>query len=126
MVSKLLKSCDEKLTSIGDILKISESSVIHNRKFRNNLEHYDERLKSWIREKGINANIGTYNIGPKSMIRIPNMVFVSHYDHTNTNFTFVNEDFNLNQLFEEMQRIKELADNWVKQVESRTINPPFV
>jgi len=116
MVSKLLKSCDEKMKSIGDILKISESSIIHDRKFRNSLEHYDERLKSWIREKGVNANIGTYNIGPKSMIRIPNMVFVSHYDPTNTTFTFVNEDFDLGQLFEEVQRIKELADNWVQQV----------
>ncbi len=126
MVSKLLRSHDEKLISIGDILKISESSIIHNRKFRNNLEHYDERLKSWIREKGVNANIGTYNIGPKSMIRIPNMVFVSHYDPTNTTFTFVNEDFNLSQLFKEVRRIKEIADNWVKQVEPGVINPPFV
>ncbi len=126
MVSKLLKSREEKLTSIGDILKVPEFSIIHNRKFRNNLEHYDERLKSWIREKGVNVNIGTYNIGQKSMIKIPNMVFVSHYDHTSTTFTFVNEDFNLSQLFEEVQRIKELADNWIKQVESRAINPPFV
>jgi hypothetical protein len=126
MVSKLLKSRDEKSRSIGDILNVSESSIIHNRKFRNNLEHYDKELRRWIRKKGVNANIGTYNIGPKSMIRIPNMVFVSHYDPTNDTFTFVNEDFNLGQLFEEVQRIKELADKWVKQVESGAINPPFV
>jgi len=116
----------KKAVSIGEILGIFASSVIHNRKFRNHLEHYDERLKYWIRKKGVNANIGTYNIGPKSMIRIPNMVFVSHYDPTSTTFTFVNKDFNLSQLFEEVQRIKEFADDWVKQVESGAINPPFI
>lgn len=80
---------------------------------QNHLEHYDERLKQWIREKGINSNIGTYNIGPKSMIQIPNMIFVSHYDPSDNTFTFVNEDFDLGLMLEEVQRIKKLADDWV-------------
>lgn len=101
---------------VGDILRISKSSTIHNRKFRNNLEHYDERLKRWIREKGINSAIGTYNIGPKSMIGIPNMIFVSHYDPSDNTFTFVNEDFDLGLMFGEVQRIKSIADNWVSSI----------
>ena len=104
---------------------VSKNSDIHNRKFRNHLEHYDERLKKWIRNKGINANIGTYNIGPKSMFQIQDMIFVSHYDPTNSTFTFVNEDFDLSVLYSEVTRIQCLADNWVKKVESRVINPPF-
>jgi len=115
-VSKMLVAEDggNLPTTIGDVLEIPKNSDIHNRKFRNHLEHYDERLKNWIREKGINANIGTYNIGPKSMIQIPNMVFVSHYDPTNDTFTFVNEDFDLGKLFSEVVRIKDLADLYVK------------
>jgi len=127
-VSKLLMADDGEMPpkTIGYILKISKNSDIHNRKFRNNLEHYDERLKKWIKEKGININIGTYNIGPKSMIQIPNMIFVSHYDPTDNTFTFVNEDFNLGVLFNEIVKIKALADDWVKKIQSGIINPPFI
>lgn len=116
-VSKLLIADDGEMLqkTIGDILKIPKNSDIHNRKFRNHLEHYDERLKNWIKEKGINATIGTYNIGPKSMIQIPDMVFVSHYDPTDNTFTFVNEDFSLDVLFNEIVKIKALADIWVKK-----------
>jgi hypothetical protein len=115
-VSKLLLADDGENppTSIGDFLNVLKSSDIHNRKFRNNLEHYDERLKKWIREKGINVSIGTYNIGPKSMIQIPNMVFVSHYDPTNNTFTFVNEDFDLGKLFTEVQKLKNITDLYIK------------
>ena len=116
MVSKMLSAKDQETPpkSIGDILGISKSSPIHNRKFRNHLEHYNERLKQWIRKKGISSAIGTYNIGPKSMIGIPNMIFVSHYDPSDNTFTFVNEDFDLGLMLKEVRRIKELADDWVK------------
>lgn len=127
MVSKMLVAKDQKLPqkSIGDILNIPKSSIIHNRRFRNHLEHYDERLKKWIKEKGINSAIGTYNIGPKSMIGIPNMIFVSHYDPHDNTFTFVNEDFDLGVLYQDVQRIKGIADAWVQIMQSGKIEPPF-
>lgn len=127
-VSKMLVANDGETPSkaIGDVLEVSRNSDIHNRKFRNHLEHYDERLKEWIRDKGINANIGTYNIGTKSMIQIPNMIFVSHYDPTNHIFTFVNEDFDLGVLHNEAVRIKALADNWIKKAQSGIISPPYI
>lgn len=126
-VSKLLVANDGEtpLKTIGDILKISRNSDVHNRKFRNHLEHYDERLKKWIKEKGINGTIGTYNIGPKSMIQVPNMIFVSHYDPIDNTFTFVDEDFNLGTLFNEIVKIKALADGWVTKIQRREIFPPF-
>lgn len=116
MVSKMLVANDGENPpqTIGDILGVSKDSDIHKRKFRNSLEHYDRELKKWIREKGVNVNIGAYNVGPKSMINVPNMVFVSHYDQTNNNFTFVNEDLDLGILFVEVKRIKEMADLCIK------------
>lgn len=120
MISKLLNA-EEKAwfpATIGGILKISEDSVIHKRKFRNKLEHYDNELKKWINKliaPGEHFSIGTYNIGPKSMIQVPNMIYVSHYNPDSNVFTFVNEDFNLGELFEEVERIGTLADNWVKK-----------
>lgn len=128
IISKMLKANDDSNPpkSIGDVLKISDASLIHRRKFRNNLEHYDKELKDWIRKFGANVNIGTYNIGPKNAFQISNMVLVSHYDQTNQMFTFVNDDFDLGTMFSEVQRIKNIADNWVKGMESRKINPPFI
>lgn len=127
-VSKMLLACDEEnpKKTIGDILGVLKSSDVHNRKFRNHLEHYDERLKKWIKEKGINATIGTYNIGPKSMIQVQNMIFVSHYDPTDNTFTFVNEDFNLKNIFNETTKIKVLADDWVKKIQLGIISPPYI
>jgi hypothetical protein len=45
--------------SIGNILCLPISSVIHKRQFRNNLEHYESRLKQWISRYGPNASVGT-------------------------------------------------------------------
>lgn len=128
MVSKMLlaNGDDPPSKSIGDILAIPTTSLVHNRKFRNHLEHYDDRLKKWIKEAVMNKTIGTYNIGPKSMIAIPNMIFVSHYDPTNDTFTFVDEDFNLGKLNVEITKINTIADKWVKDIEKGNIRPPFV
>jgi hypothetical protein len=116
MVSKLLRAKADSVT-IEDVLKVSTTSKIHDRSFRNHLEHYDKRLKTWIKEKGLNAGIGTYNIGPKSMLP-SGVVFVSHYDPTSTTFTFVDEDINLRDLHTEIGEIKKVADAWVKNLRS--------
>lgn len=65
-VSKLLEADGDSLT-IEDVLKVPPTSIIHARTARNHLEHYDDRLKKWIRKKGLNTAIGTYNVGPQSM-----------------------------------------------------------
>ena len=91
-VSKMLRANDggKPPKSIGDILGISCNSLIHQRKFRNHLEHYDERLKNWIKKFSAGANIGTYNIGPRAMFSDPNFIRVTHYDPSDQCFTFTN------------------------------------
>ncbi len=128
MISKMIKATDDSTPPkpISDILQISDSSVIHQRIFRNHLEHYDERLKDWIKQSGANCNIGTYNIGPKGDLQISNIVFVRHYDSNTKTFTFVNDDFDLSVLANEVQRIKILADTWVKNMESGKTTTPFI
>lgn len=127
-LSKMLQGSDggNPPKTIGNVLNILENSIIHNRDFRNHLEHYDERLKKWIREKGVNANIGTYNVMPKNAVQITNMVFVTNYDPATNVFTFVDQDLNLSKLFTEVQKIKSIADTWVEGVQSRVILPPFI
>lgn len=113
MVSKMLQATDGVSgETIGDILGIQSDSLIHRRKFRNHLEHYDERLKSWIQTFGPDTNIGTYNIGPKEAFNIPGMLYISHYDPHTNQFTFINEDFNLTEMHQEVLRIMNIADLW--------------
>jgi len=127
MISKMLAAVDDEkpLRSIGDVLGVSKTSLIHKRRFRNHLEHYDERLKQWIGKFAAGANIGTYNIGPKSAIQIPNMIFVSHYNPSNQIFTFVNDEFDLGKLFIEVQKIKNIADSWIQEIQFGKRIPPF-
>lgn len=127
MVSKMLAARDDSYPqkSIGGILGIANTSVIHERQFRNHLEHYDERLKKWIKEHGIGKPIGTYNIGSKTKYPKHIILLVSHYDPDSAVFTFVNEDFDLRALAEEVKRIKECADRWVKEMKQGMITSPF-
>src|SRR5712692_4636789 len=99
MVSKLLKAKAQG-TKIADILHIPSSSEVHNRTARNHLDHYDEKLKNWIRKIGTRRSIGTYNIGPKSVL--PDIIYISHYDPTTATFTFINQRLDLKKLFNEV------------------------
>lgn len=128
MISKMLMAKDDEnhLKSIGSILGVIDSSIIHQRKFRNHLEHFDERMRKWIGKFTIGASIGTYNIGSKSLIQAPAIIFVSHYDPSKHMFTFIDEDFDLSELYVEVQKIKRSADKWVKKMEQNIIKPPFI
>lgn len=112
-VSKMLKSKGKSVKSIGEVIDISNESLIHERTFRNHLEHYDERLKKWISKFGNGARIGTYNIGPRTMFNSSNTILVSHYDPQSKTFTFVDEDFDLNALNTEVERIHKIVDQWI-------------
>ncbi|MGO9451461.1 MAG: hypothetical protein ACLQDV_10530 [Candidatus Binataceae bacterium] len=127
MISKMLQANDgeKPATSIGEILDIDASSVIHERKFRNGLEHYDERLKRWIGKFAAGASIGTHIVAPKAAFAVPDMVFVSQYDPGSTVFTFLNEEFDLGVLHLEVQRIGDIVENWITGVKVRNIEPPF-
>lgn len=126
IVSKLLKASDDSGSkTVGGILGILDSSLIHKRKFRNNLEHYDKELKGWIKKYPADVMIATYNIMPRSAIS-GNVLFVNNYDPTINTFTFVNKDFDLGKMHAEAMRINAIADKWVKDIESGNIKPPFI
>jgi hypothetical protein len=123
MISKMLKATDDSSPpkSIGGLLGVPDTSLIHHRVFRNHLEHYDERLKRWIQQFGPNCNIGMNNIGPKSKISFPGLVFVRHFDPTTGCFTFVNDEFDLKALHAEVGNIETIAQKWLEQVRQKRI-----
>jgi hypothetical protein len=110
MMPKMLRGRFETV-SIDDVLDIAQDSIIHERKFRDDLEHYYSRLKNWIREYGLRRVIGTYNIGRRDKFR--GVLLIKHYDPSECIFTFVGEDFDLEAMHGEAIRIKEIADRCI-------------
>lgn len=135
LISKLLKgtyhesqpkSEEDLCPSIGSVLGVEATSVIHKRTFRNNIEHYDRELKKWIRRFGVNVMVGTYNIGPPSALSVPNLIYVSHFDPNTQIFTFVNKTIDLGVLSTEAERIKGLSDDWISKWRGHMITSPYL
>lgn len=114
MISKMLRAKGATKT-IEKILGLPLKSIIHDREFRNHLEHYDERLKKWIRKAGVGASVINHCIGDKTMISGDNIVFVSFYNPMNKIFTFIDEEFNLELMFAEVQKIKNKTEKWLNK-----------
>jgi len=118
MISKMLKA-ESVGRSIGEVLGIPAGSMIHERRFRNHLEHYDKRLQTWIRDFGLNRLIGLNNIGPKRRVAVRNAVLIRHYDPETSVFTFIDTDFDLSAMYDEAINIKNIADQWIIQRNAR-------
>ena len=116
LISKLLaaKYKDENKHFIGKTLGVSDNSIIHNRGFRNDLDHYDERLMSWVDKTGPKANVVDYNVMPINSINVPNLTYIRNYDPSTNIYTFMNEPFDIGSLYGEAEKIESMADNWLK------------
>ena len=112
LISKMLNAKGTK-QSIGEILGIPKNSVIHQRRFRNHLEHYDERLKSWINKAKVGSSIVNHHIGDRKTFPVQGAIFVNFYDPYTKIFTFVDEEFELDKLFEESEKVKRISEEWL-------------
>lgn len=105
--------------NIGEILGVSKTLVIHKKRwFRNSLEHYDERLWTWLKSYGPDVSIFDYNVMPKSAVKVaPKLkhIWVRNYDPTTNTFTFTDKDLDLSVMHKEVLDIQQLADQWVKK-----------
>lgn len=105
--------------SMGEILGVPRGLAIHKKRwFRNSLEHYDERLWTWLKGYGPDVSIFDYNVMPKSAIKVaPNLkhIWVRNYDPMTNTFTFTGKDLDISVMHKEILDIQRLADQWVKQ-----------
>jgi hypothetical protein len=111
MISKMLQGRFET-TSIGDVLGLAPNSLIHDRRFRDHLEHYYDWLQKLAKKVG-KSPVAIHTIGPRHMIRVENVVLISHYDPGHCIFTFMGDDFDLASMNAEANRIEEIADQWI-------------
>jgi len=96
---------DEIGNDLAVLLKIPELPLLQNRKFRDDLDHYDERLVNWIKNAYPNKQATTdLVIGEK---RLTGMLYLRHYNPGIGIYTFNNNELNLKELHREIILLQE-------------------
>jgi hypothetical protein len=95
----------EARRELRESIGVPDDSPLRDVVMRNNFEHYDERLDKWWAESK-SHNHCDRNIMPKNAISgIDEIDMFRLFDPQTTNLTFWSQDFNLQQLISEVQRI---------------------
>jgi hypothetical protein len=90
---------------LRDSIGISDSAQLRNVTMRHNFEHLDERLDRWWKESKQHNHIDL-SIGPSDMISgTAEMDKFRHFDPVTTDMIFWGEQFNLQQIVNEVQMI---------------------
>lgn len=110
----------QRRLTIGDLLAVADHSLVHRdgRKFRNDLEHYDERLLRWLLRTGPQVTIMDFNVMPKGAVRLgagANQVVVRNLNPSTHVFTLADRDLELKPLVDELRRIQGIAEHWVRE-----------
>jgi hypothetical protein len=108
-ISKALWGQSGKLENdrkpIRDSIGIGDDSPLRDVTMRNNFEHFDERLDRWWQQSTSHNNLDLM-IGPKNMIAgADDMDKFRHFDPTTADIVFWGQEFNLQKLVGEVQRI---------------------
>lgn len=90
-------------------LKLKEQHPVASRDLRNHLEHYDERVDSWVQES-THHNLSTDSVGPISVFSGPTMSardVLRHYDRDARAFVFRGEEFPLQPIVDGLLDMRE-------------------
>jgi hypothetical protein len=112
-----LERAKNRADKLRNILDLPEEHPLKDRKLRNHLEHYDARLDDWV-YSSTHHNYIDMNVGPKTFIggnAVQNSDIMRHFDPTTNKFIFRGEEFDLQEITTEIERI-------VLKVKSITIN----
>jgi hypothetical protein len=95
----------EARKDLRDSIGIGDDSPLHQVTMRNHFEHFDERLDKWWSDSKAH-NFMDFNLAPRSSVAgIEEIDWFRIFDPKTTDMTFWSEDFNLQQLINEVQRI---------------------
>lgn len=118
-ISKILYPFKKKFASRGaelrELLFVSEDSAIKDRKFRNDFEHYDERIECWA-SSSEKKNISDMNISVGGFSAIPSLDSIDcmrnldlSRNRKKLTLTFNNELYNLNIIKNLVIKLQEKA-----------------
>lgn len=90
---------------LRDSIGIRDDSPLREVNMRNNFEHFDERLDKWWR-KSKRHNIADLSVGPPSTFQgLEDIERFRMFDPSTTNMTFWGEEFNIQNIVNEVTRI---------------------
>jgi len=115
-VSKLLwpsKEYVERGERLRELLKVSEGSLLSDRKFRNHFEHYDERIEDWFKKQP-SAVYSDLAVDPfKSTLGNVPTNHHRAYDPLTQTLTFRSESFDLAAVLKELKKIRIKCSDFV-------------
>lgn len=117
-ISKILfpkKGYEARGAKLRSILNVGNNSQFHFntsrnvvRKYRNILEHYDEKFESWFKES-YSGTIIDNNVGDKEIIPMirKDAKCLRHYDNIRNTFIFLDEEYDIKPVINETRQIYE-------------------
>jgi len=108
-ISKVLWGQSGRLTSerkaVRDSIGIQDDSPFQTVTMRNNYEHFDDRIDTWWQQSK-RHNAADCNIMPRAEIRgIDDIDRFRAFDPVTNDLSFWGQDFNVQELIDEVQRI---------------------
>ncbi|WP_345442470.1 hypothetical protein [Deinococcus caeni] len=103
---------DARTSWIQSVLGVNETSILHSREMRNNLEHLDDRIDHWSVDPATMGNSVDFYLGRVGGIVVqgaPPQVFFRQYSPQDKTMRFFDQEINIQDLVIEVGRVKELA-----------------
>ncbi len=111
------KSEHSRCSYIREKLKITAESILNNRKLRDNLVHFDERLGKWAAESKhrsfIDQNIGDIH---NLICAVSQFDYIRNYNSKDSIYSFCGEEFNIQDIIEEIEKIKLLTEQRLQEL----------
>jgi hypothetical protein len=91
---------------LRDSIGVADDSPLRRVTMRNHFEHFDERLDKWWRESGERHVMIDFCVMPKSAVQIMDpLTWFRVFDPVSANVYFWSEEFNIQELITEVQKI---------------------
>ncbi|GAB3587731.1 hypothetical protein [Calidifontibacter terrae] len=110
---------------LRELLEVAEDSPLQNRRVRDAVEHFDERLDR--RLSSPDRNIMRDSVGPPNMIHFAEATepfYLNHYDPASTIFTILGDEVNLHEMHAHLSRLLEAAMGAMQDIEHRRYSFP--
>lgn len=96
---------------LASVLEIPNLPLLADRDLRNDLDHYDERLVSWIKEAyPVRMSVSDLTVGDITVKGRPGTKHLRHYDPSTTVYTFENHKTVLKDLRQELLGLQKFLD----------------
>jgi hypothetical protein len=97
----------EERKALRESIGVPDDSPLRVVALRNHFEHFDERLETWWRDSTTHSYID-FNLTPKTTVNNPALKDIDwfrNFDPSTTNVYFWGQQFNVQELIDEVQRI---------------------